>query len=240
LGLLLVKLMIWVIALGSGTSGGVLAPLLMIGAGLGSVLGSWLPGGGPELWALVCMAAILAGTMRAPLTAVVFARRGRHVYREYGVDPLERHFVDEVMTRDPLTIAGSLTPDEILHTHFGKNQRHRAYPVVADGQVVAMMDRNTLNDLAQEARDRPVAQRFADRHELVYALPSDTCRAVALKLAAHGLERLPVVSDSTTRELTGIISRSDLLKPARALHEEEVHRESFFWSKERNAHQKSS
>jgi CBS-domain-containing membrane protein len=61
-----------------------------------------------------------------------------------------------------------------------------------------------------------------------------------MKLAAHGLERLPVVSDSTTRELTGIISRSDLLKPARALHEEEVHRESFFWSKERNAHQKSS
>jgi chloride channel protein, CIC family len=50
-----------------------LAPLLMIAAGLGSVMGGWLPGGSPELWALVCMAAVLAGTMRAPLTAVVFA-----------------------------------------------------------------------------------------------------------------------------------------------------------------------
>src|SRR5439155_1184298 len=35
LALLAVKAVIWVIALGSGTSGGVLAPLLMMGAGLG-------------------------------------------------------------------------------------------------------------------------------------------------------------------------------------------------------------
>ena len=266
LGLLLVKLMIWVIALGSGTSGGVLAPLLMIGAGLGSVMGSWLPGAGPEMWALVCMAAILAGTMRAPLTAVVFAfelthdvnallptllssavaygftvvvmprsiltekiaRRGRHVYREYGVDPLERHFVDEVMTRDPLTIAGSMTPGEILNAYFGQNQRHRAYPVVVDGQPIAMMDRNTLDDLAPQAPDRPIAGQFPDPRELVFALPSDTCRAVALRLAAHGLERVPVVNDPVARELIGIISRSDLLKPARALHEEEAQREIFF------------
>jgi len=248
----------------------------MIGAGLGSIMGEWLPGGGPELWALVCMAAILAGTMRAPLTAVIFAfelthdvnaflptllscavaygltvivmprsiltekiaRRGRHVYREYGVDPLERHFVDEVMTRDPLSIAGSLTPDEIVHGYFGQKQRHRAYPVVADGQVIGMMDRNTLDDLARETPGRAVAQRFADRQNLAYALPSDTCRAVALRLAAHGLERLPVVNDSVARELIGVISRSDLLKPARALHEEEVYRESFFWIKQRNARQR--
>lgn len=31
------------------------------------------------------------------------ARRGRHVYREYGVDPLERSFVAEVMTREVVT-----------------------------------------------------------------------------------------------------------------------------------------
>ena len=276
LGLLLVKLVIWVIALGSGTSGGVLAPLLMIGAGLGSVIGGWLPGGGPELWALVCMAAILAGTMRAPLTAVAFAfeltqdvnallptlmscavaygftvivmprsiltekiaRRGRHVYREYGVDPLERHFVDEVMTRDPLTIAGSLTPSEILNAYFGQTQQHRAYPVVVERQAVGMMDRSTLDNLTREAPGQPVAGHFGNPHEMVYALPSDTCRAVALRLAAHGLERLPVVRDSVTRELIGIISRSDLLKPARALHEEEVHRETFFQIGERNARQK--
>lgn len=71
--LLVVKTIIWLVALGSGTSGGVLAPLMMIGAGLGCVMGPWLPGGDVRMWALVCMAATLAGTMRAPLMAVVFA-----------------------------------------------------------------------------------------------------------------------------------------------------------------------
>jgi H+/Cl- antiporter ClcA len=51
--LLLCKAVMSVIALGSGTSGGVLAPLLMMGAGLGVVLGALLPGGSPALWLLV-------------------------------------------------------------------------------------------------------------------------------------------------------------------------------------------
>jgi H+/Cl- antiporter ClcA len=55
--LLAVKLVIWLIALGSGTSGGVLAPLLMLGAGLGAALAPWLPGAEPGLWPLVFMAA---------------------------------------------------------------------------------------------------------------------------------------------------------------------------------------
>jgi len=71
--LLAVKIVIWVIALGSGTSGGVLAPLLMMGAGLGIGISGYMVGGDPRLWALVCMAGVLGGVMRAPLTAIVFA-----------------------------------------------------------------------------------------------------------------------------------------------------------------------
>lgn len=73
LSLLLVKAIIWVVALGSGTSGGVLAPLLMLGAGLGAVIASLVPGSDPTLWPLVCMAAVLAGVLGAPLTAAIFA-----------------------------------------------------------------------------------------------------------------------------------------------------------------------
>jgi len=51
----------------------VLAPLLMMGAGLGVALGPALPGSEAALWPLVCMAATLGGTMRAPLMATVFA-----------------------------------------------------------------------------------------------------------------------------------------------------------------------
>ena len=66
------KAVVWSFALGSGTSGGVLAPLLMMGGSLGALFSSLLPHGGTGLWATVGMAAIMGGTMRSPLTAMVF------------------------------------------------------------------------------------------------------------------------------------------------------------------------
>ena len=73
LGVLLVKSTIWSVSLGSGTSGGVLAPLLMMGGALGGLEASFLPDAGPGFWPLVSMGAILGGMMRSPLTAVIFA-----------------------------------------------------------------------------------------------------------------------------------------------------------------------
>jgi H+/Cl- antiporter ClcA len=71
--LIAVKCLIWSFALGSGTSGGVLAPLLMMGGAMGAILSLVLPSKEPALWPLVGMAAALGGTMRSPLTGVVFA-----------------------------------------------------------------------------------------------------------------------------------------------------------------------
>ena len=72
LGLLLAKAVVWSVALGSGTSGGVLAPLLILGGGIGALLGQHMPAGDPGLWAMVGMAAMMGGTMRSPLTGMVF------------------------------------------------------------------------------------------------------------------------------------------------------------------------
>ncbi len=72
LRLLVVKAVVWLVALGSGTSGGVLAPLLMLGGALGALIGQFLPGG-PGFWAMIGMAGIMSGAMRAPLTGAVFA-----------------------------------------------------------------------------------------------------------------------------------------------------------------------
>jgi CBS domain-containing protein len=71
--LLAAKALVWSIALGSGTSGGVLAPLLIMGGALGAFAASWIPAGDTGLWALIGMAAMMGGTMRSPLTAMVFA-----------------------------------------------------------------------------------------------------------------------------------------------------------------------
>jgi len=73
IGLLVAKTLVWSIALGSGTSGGVLAPLLIMGGALGALAGGWIPLGDTGLWALIGMAAMMGGTMRSPLTAMVFA-----------------------------------------------------------------------------------------------------------------------------------------------------------------------
>jgi len=67
------KALVWVAALSSGTSGGVLAPLLILGGALGALESYVMPFGDSGFWALIGMAAILGGTMRAPLTATVFA-----------------------------------------------------------------------------------------------------------------------------------------------------------------------
>jgi H+/Cl- antiporter ClcA/CBS domain-containing protein len=73
ISLLIGKSVVWIVALSSGTSGGVLAPLLMMGGALGSLEAHFLPFGDTGFWALLGMAAILGGTMRAPLTATMFA-----------------------------------------------------------------------------------------------------------------------------------------------------------------------
>ena len=266
LALVLVKFVMWVIALGSGTSGGVLAPLLMIGAGVGLVLSPWLPGGSPQLWALVCMAAILGGTMRAPLTAVVFAfglthdanaflptilgcavaygftvivmprsiltekiaRRGRHVYREYGVDPLERHFVDEVMTRAVSTVAATATVQAVYDSTFGAGQLYRAYPVVDGDRLVGMVDRMTINRALKEHATQPIGALYAGRDPAPVALLHESCRTIAERLVANDLERLPVVADDDSQRLLGLVSRSDLLKALRSRYEEEVLRDRVF------------
>jgi len=78
IGLLIGKAVVWSISLGSGTSGGVLAPLLIIGGALGAVEGRFISLGDPGLWAMISMAAMMGGTMRSPLTAMIFTLELTH------------------------------------------------------------------------------------------------------------------------------------------------------------------
>jgi CIC family chloride channel protein len=79
-GILVVKTLIWGLSLGSGTSGGVLAPMFMIGAALGALEGIIFPGVTPGFWGLVGLAGVLGGVMRSPLTGVVFPLELTHAW----------------------------------------------------------------------------------------------------------------------------------------------------------------
>jgi CIC family chloride channel protein len=77
--LIVLKFISWSVYLGSGTSGGTLAPLFTIGGGIGALLGNaaatFMPGLGVDVHvaALVGMASIFAGASHALLASVVFA-----------------------------------------------------------------------------------------------------------------------------------------------------------------------
>ena len=79
-GILVVKTLIWGLSLGSGTSGGVLAPVFMIGGALGALEGHILPGVTPGFWALIGLSAVVGGVMRSPLTGVVFPLELTHAW----------------------------------------------------------------------------------------------------------------------------------------------------------------
>jgi CBS domain-containing protein len=148
------------------------------------------------------------------------ARRGYHIYREYGIDPLERQAVAEVMTAAPQWVDGTHTVAAVLAERLGPGQLHRAFPVLRDGQLVGMLDRAAL-----DGRDPGLAvtQLFGLNYPVV-ALANETCRAVATRLAVHGLERLPVVAAEGSRQLVGLVSRSDLIKASLSLHADEHER----------------
>jgi chloride channel protein, CIC family len=128
-GILIVKLVIWAVALGSGTSGGVLAPLLMLGGALGGVEAMFFPGHGIGFWPLVSMGAILGGTMRSPFTGIVFAIELTHDFNAllplmianifaYGVTVLllKRSILTEKLSRRGFHLSReySVDPLEIL------------------------------------------------------------------------------------------------------------------------------
>jgi H+/Cl- antiporter ClcA len=79
IGLSLGKAVALIASLGSGTSGGLLAPMLLVGAGIGSIYGrgitSLFPAAGinPGICGVVAMSSLFSAAARAPLTSFVFA-----------------------------------------------------------------------------------------------------------------------------------------------------------------------
>ena len=137
IGILVVKSLIWALSLGSGTSGGVLAPVLMIGAAAGALESHLFPTVMPGFWAMIGLAAAVGGVMRVPFTAVLFALELTHAWpavfplliastAAYGVSALvlPRSVLTEKISRrgyhltreydvDPLEV---LFADEVMHT----------------------------------------------------------------------------------------------------------------------------
>jgi chloride channel protein, CIC family len=255
-GILVVKTLIWSLSLGSGTSGGVLAPMFMIGGALGALEAHLFPSVGPGFWALIGLAGVLGGVMRSPFTGVVFAleltdrfdallpliigastayavsvlllkrsvltekiaRRGYHLSREYDVDPLEILFVGEVMDTDVLTFESDLTAGEALAVISDTDpatvtvRRQMLYPVVDDSgeQLLGIVTRTQLETALYHGRTATTVDRLA-HSKVVVAHSDETLRTVATRMAAHAVDRLPVVDRQEPTRIVGIVSLTMLL-----------------------------
>jgi H+/Cl- antiporter ClcA len=186
-GVLIVKSTIWIVALGSGTSGGVLAPLLMMGAALGGVEGMFLPHYGAGFWPLVSMAAVLAGAMGAPLTGIVFALELTH----------------DISVLLPLLIAGMMS--------------YAISVLVLKRSILTEKIARRGYHLSREYSIDPLEILFAREvmRTNVVVLPAAATagelRAIALKEPQpRGQYLFPVVDFD--RHLKGVITRKELLK----------------------------
>lgn len=143
LGVLLVKWFIWAVSLGSGTSGGVLAPLLMMGGALGGLEAMFLPYEGAGFWPLISMGAILGGTMRSPFTSIVFAFELTHdanvflpllvgsvIAHAFTVLTLKRSILTEKVARRGYHLSReyAVDPLELLYVREVMNVKFAALP----------------------------------------------------------------------------------------------------------------
>ncbi len=152
-GVLIVKSAIWAISLGSGTSGGVLAPLLMMGGALGGIEAIYLPAEGAGFWPLVSMGAILGGTMRSPLTGIVFALELTH-----DINMLLPLLVAVTLAHGftVLTIGRSILTEKIARRGFHMSREYALDPLeitfareVMRTDIVALRDTLTIGELSK-------------------------------------------------------------------------------------------
>ncbi|HVW33389.1 MAG TPA: chloride channel protein, partial [Acidimicrobiia bacterium] len=187
--LALAKFAAWCIALASGTSGGTLAPLLLISGAVGTVLGvgadRLLPGAhiSPGGFALVAMAATFGASVRATFTAIVFLFE---LTRDYQI-------ILPLMLASVLAeiVANALLPDSLMTEKLSR----RGLRVQSDFEV----------DILRSVVVRTVMT--TDVETVSPALPIGEARA-RLEAGEHGA--YPLVNDQGV--CVGIVARHDFLK----------------------------
>ena len=192
IGILVVKTLIWSLSLGSGTSGGVLAPMFMVGGALGALEAHAFPSVAPGFWPLVALAGVLGGVMRAPFTGVAFALELTH-----RLDALLPLLVgaSAAYALSAVFLKRSVLTEKIARRGYHLSREYDVDPleVLLVGEVMA----------PQPLDAEPSAP---------VAYPTETLRAIAYRMAESGFTELPVVAGPDDRRLVGVITLPQLLE----------------------------
>ncbi|WP_225978458.1 chloride channel protein [Gandjariella thermophila] len=199
-GILVVKTIIWSLSLGSGTSGGVLAPVFMIGGALGALEGAAFPTVAPGFWAMMGLAAVVGGVMRSPLTGVVFTLELTRAWpaalpllisstAAYALSTLvlKRSVLTEKIARRGLHLTREYSTDP-LEAFFVRD--------VMDSDVFMLRDTDTLAEGLR--RTRADHEGPADRVQHLYPVVDEHGRLVGVVTRNDLLERMAEGGDAAT------------------------------------------
>jgi CIC family chloride channel protein len=201
--ILVVKTLIWSLSLGSGTSGGVLAPVFMIGGALGALEGQFLPHVFPGFWAMAGLAAVVGGVMRSPLTGVVFTMELTHAWN--ALLPLLVASVGAYAV-SALILKRSVLTEKVARRGVHLTREYSTDPLEAY--------------FAREVVTPVLPLPLPASRLVVYG--DQTLREVATACARARVTSATVVKRSDPREVLGVIGLAELLRAReRDLHEEE-------------------
>jgi chloride channel protein, CIC family len=242
LGILIVKTLIWSMSLGSGTSGGVLAPVFMIGGALGALEGMALPHVFPGFWAMAGLASVVGGVMRSPLTGIVFTLELTHAWNDlpsllvasvgaYAVSTLllKRSVLTEKIARRGLHLTREYSTDPLeamfAHEVMAKHPETLPAAELLD-QVLGRVARAT-----RHPRPTPVLHLVTEAGgRLVGVLPRTILLRAAVTEPAHRTvgelarpARAVVFTDHTLREVANILARHNVTR-APVVHRDQPHR----------------
>ncbi|HEY2794282.1 MAG TPA: chloride channel protein [Micromonosporaceae bacterium] len=254
-GILVVKTAIWSLSLGSGTSGGVLAPVFMIGGALGALEGRMLPVVFAGFWAMMGLAAVVGGVMRSPLTGIVFTLELTHAWSALvpltiaatsayalSVLVLKRSVLTEKIARRGLHLSREYSVDP-LEAFFVRDVS-RPCPSGHSGETVAQMRPRMIESESEAAVTDPGSGWLVGvvtASALAAADPADRLAAImqpgpavvhdddTLRTAAYVLaerhDTQILVVSRASRRPHGVITVADLLAARRHDLTEEHHRE---------------
>ena len=216
-GILVVKTLIWSLSLGSGTSGGVLAPTFMIGGALGALEGRALPHVFAGFWAMAGLAAVVGGVMRSPLTGIVFTMELTGAW-----DALLGLLVASVSayTLSALVLKRSVLTEKVARRGIHLTREYSTDPLEVFFAREVMTPAPPPG--TEPARPEPAATAGQPR-VTVYA--DSTLREVANEFARRHATAAAVADREVPGRVVGRITLGQLLHARREDLREEEHRE---------------
>ncbi|MGH3414720.1 MAG: chloride channel protein, partial [Marmoricola sp.] len=189
IGILVVKTLIWSLSLGSGTSGGVLAPMFMIGGAIGALEAHVFPHVGLGFWALIGLAGVLGGVMRSPFTGIIFALELTHQWD--ALLPL----IIAAMTSTGLSVL--ILKRSVLTEKIARRGYHLSREYDVDPLEILFVSEVMTDDIVEFAHDLDIAEATA-----TLDVPDDDYRNWRQQL-------YPVAGADGT--LVGVVTRGNLL-----------------------------